>query len=190
MCGGLGCAGDLGESMFARVYAGVMRALWRGSVSFGLVVFPVRLFGATRDRGVRLHEVHRVDGGRVRHGRVCSVCGEGVELSEVGKGYVLPDGRLVVLGAEDVAGLSAGVERTIEVVRFVGVGEVDPFVVGSGLFRGAGAGGGGVLCGVARCVGAVVAGGGGEGGFAGSGGVGCVAASGWGFGVADVGVAG
>lgn len=130
----MGCAGDLGESMFARVYAGVMRALWRGSVSFGLVVFPVRLFGATRDRGVRLHEVHRVDGGRLRHRRVCSVCGAGVEVSEVAKGYVLPDGRLVVLGAEDVAGLSAGVERTIEVVQFVGGGEVDPLLLGRGYF--------------------------------------------------------
>jgi DNA end-binding protein Ku len=112
--------------MFARVYAGVMRAVWRGSVSFGLVVFPVRLFGATRDRGVRFHEVHRLDGGRVRHRRVCSVCGAGVELSEVAKGFVLPDGRLVMVEAEDLAGLSAGVEPAIEVVQFVGADEVDP----------------------------------------------------------------
>ncbi|MEU4745769.1 Ku protein, partial [Actinosynnema sp. NPDC023658] len=111
-----------------------MRAVWRGSVSFGLVVFPVRLFGVVRDRGVRLHEVHRSDGGRVRHRRVCSVCGVEVGVAELGRGVVLPDGRLVVLDAGDVGGLSAGVERTIEVVQFVGAGEVDPLLSGRAYF--------------------------------------------------------
>ncbi|MFJ6673660.1 Ku protein [Actinosynnema sp. NPDC091369] len=78
--------------------------------------------------------MHRVDGGRVRHRRVCSVCGAGVELSEVCKGYVLPDGRLVMVEAEEVAGLSAGVEPSIEVVQFVGVDEVDPVWVGRSYF--------------------------------------------------------
>lgn len=128
------CAGDLGESMFAQVYAGVMRALWRGSVSFGLVVFPVRLFGVTRDRGVRFHEVHRDDGGRVRHRRVCSVCGVEVGLSEVCKGFGLPDGRMVLFEAEDFAGLSVGVERTIDVAQFVAADEVDPVMLGPAYF--------------------------------------------------------
>ncbi|WP_158841725.1 non-homologous end joining protein Ku [Saccharothrix deserti] len=111
-----------------------MRAVWRGSVSFGLVVFPVRLVGATRDHGFRFHEVHRADGGRLRHRRVCSVCGDEVDPEGMCKGYELPDGRLVLLEAEDFEGLAGPVESTMEVVQFAAADEVDPILFGRSYF--------------------------------------------------------
>ncbi|ONI86661.1 Ku protein [Saccharothrix sp. ALI-22-I] len=111
-----------------------MRAVWRGSVSFGLVVFPVRLVGATRDHGFRFHEVHRADGGRLRHRRVCSVCDAEVDPEGVCKGYELPDGRLVLLEAEDFEGLAGPVEPTMEVVQFAAADEVDPILFGRSYF--------------------------------------------------------
>ena len=80
-----------------------MRALWRGAISFGLVSIPVRVFGATEEHGFRFHQVHRVDGGQVRHRRVCSVCDEEVPAEEMANGYRLEDGRLVVIEPEDFA---------------------------------------------------------------------------------------
>ncbi|WP_433274193.1 Ku protein [Actinosynnema sp. CS-041913] len=105
-----------------------MRAVWRGSVSFGLVTFPVRLFSATREHGFRFHQVHRADGGRIRHRRVCEVCGGEVALADVVKGHELADGRLVLFEAEDFDGLPVMSGRTIEVVQFAQADQVDPIL--------------------------------------------------------------
>ncbi|RKT54984.1 Ku protein [Saccharothrix australiensis] len=106
-----------------------MRAVWRGSLSFGLVTFPVRLFAATREHGFRFHQVHRGDGGRIRHRRVCEVCGEEVALVDVVKGYEVADGRLVLFEDEDFDGLPVPSGRTIEVVQFARADEVDPVLL-------------------------------------------------------------
>ncbi len=111
-----------------------MRAVWRGAVAFGLVTFPVRLFSATREHGFRFHQVHRVDGGRIRHRRVCSVCAEEVPLTEVARGYELADGRELVFEAADFEGLPVPSGRTIEVVRFVSADRVDPVLVHRSFF--------------------------------------------------------
>lgn len=110
----------------AGVYPGVMRALWRGSVTFGLVSIPVRLFGAVEERDVGFHLVHRDDGGRIRRRQVCSACGEEVGPEAVVKGHELPDGRLVLLEEEDFGSLPLSGGHTMEVVEFVSADEVDP----------------------------------------------------------------
>ena len=60
-----------------------MRAMWRGEISFGLVMIPVRLYGATEQRDVTFRQVHRTDGGRIRFRRICSVDGEEVPYADV-----------------------------------------------------------------------------------------------------------
>jgi DNA end-binding protein Ku len=109
-----------------RVYPGGMRALWRGAISFGLVSIPVRVFGATEEHGLRFHQVHRVDGGQIRHRKVCSVCEEEVAPEEVGKGYRLEDGRVAVMEPEDFEGLPSASEHVIDVVEFVSAEQIDP----------------------------------------------------------------
>ena len=103
-----------------------MRALWRGAVTFGLVTIPVRLFGATEQHNFEFHQVHRVDGGRVRHRKVCEVCDQEVGADAIARGYELEDGRLVQLDQEDFDRLPLASERNIEVVEFVSVDQVDP----------------------------------------------------------------
>ncbi len=88
-----------------------MRAIWKGAVSFGLVNVPVRLFSATSEKDVRFHQVHHVDGGRIRYQRACSVDGEEVPYSEIAKGYETPDGELVVLTDDDLADLPLSTGR-------------------------------------------------------------------------------
>ncbi|WNV86777.1 Ku protein [Umezawaea sp. Da 62-37] len=103
-----------------------MRALWRGAISFGLVSIPVRVFGATEEHGFRFHQVHRADGGQVRHRRVCSVCEEEVPAEAMAKGYRLDDGRVVVVEPEDFEGLPSSSDHVIDVVEFVSAEQIDP----------------------------------------------------------------
>ncbi|ATE54826.1 non-homologous end joining protein Ku [Actinosynnema pretiosum] len=106
-----------------------MRATWRGSVAVGLVSFPVRLTPVRQERGVRLHQVHRADGGRVRHRRVCELCGEELAVAEVARGYDSGDG-VVLVEDEELAGVRALPSRAVEVVQFCPAGQVDPVLLG------------------------------------------------------------
>lgn len=106
-----------------------MRAIWKGAVAFGLVNVPVKLYAATGEHEVPLHQVHRKDGGRIRYRKVCSIEDEPVEYSEIAKGYETDDGQLVVLTDEDLAQLPLATEREIEVLEFVPVDQVDPILL-------------------------------------------------------------
>jgi len=103
-----------------------MKAVWRGAISFGLVVIGVRLYAAAEEHDFRFHQVHREDGGRIRHRRVCEVCGAEVAFAEVAKGYELDDGRVVVVDDSDLERLPVSAGHAIEVLEFVPVAEVDP----------------------------------------------------------------
>lgn len=106
-----------------------MRAIWKGAVAFGLVNVPVRLYAATGEHEVRLHQVHREDGGRIRYRKVCSLDGEQVEWADIAKGYETGDGELVVLTDEDFDQLPLSTEREIEVLEFVPAEQVDPILL-------------------------------------------------------------
>ncbi|MQA82871.1 MAG: Ku protein [Streptosporangiales bacterium] len=103
-----------------------MRSIWKGAISFGLVSIPVKLYSATEERGVSFHQVHREDAGRVKYRRVCTVCGEEVAYSDIAKGYELPSGEVVVLTDEDFADLPISSSRSVDVLKFVPLEEVDP----------------------------------------------------------------
>src|SRR5262245_18286371 len=105
-----------------------MRAMWRGEISFGLVMIPVRLYAATEHKDVTFRQVHRTDGGRIRFRRVCSLDDEEVPCSDVAKGYELPDGEMVVLTDEDMAELPLPTSRSIEVLHFTPAEQVDPIM--------------------------------------------------------------
>src|SRR5436305_12260177 len=106
--------------------AGRMRSIWKGSISFGLVSIPVKLYSATEERDVSFHQVHRDDGGRIRYKRVCQTDGEEVQYSDIAKGYELPSGEVVVLTDEDFADLPLRTSRSSDVLEFVPLEQVDP----------------------------------------------------------------
>lgn len=103
-----------------------MRSIWKGAISFGLVTIPVKLYSATEERDVSFHQVHREDGGRIRYKRVCSIDGQEVSYSDIAKGYELPSGETVVLTDDDFADLPLATSRTVEVLQFVPLEQVDP----------------------------------------------------------------
>ncbi|WOF21705.1 Ku protein [Microbacterium betulae] len=102
-----------------------MRSIWKGALSFGLVNVPVKVYAATEDHDVPLHQVHAADGGRIRYQRRCEVCGEVVAYRDIERAY--DDGeQTVVLTGEDLRSLPSERSREIEVVEFVPSEQVDP----------------------------------------------------------------
>jgi DNA end-binding protein Ku len=104
---------------------GIVRPMWKGEVTFGLVSVPVRMYSATEDHDVELHQVHAPDGGRIRYRRTCEACGETVAREDIVRAF--DDGASVVtLTDEDLQSLPVSESKEIEVVEFVPREQVDP----------------------------------------------------------------
>ncbi|MBN6039246.1 Ku protein [Amycolatopsis sp. 195334CR] len=103
-----------------------MRAMWKGSVSFGLVTIPIHLYAATENKNVSLRQVHEEDGGRIQYKRFCTIDGKEVPYSEIAKGYELDDGEMVVITDSDLAELPLSTSKSIDVLEFVPLESIDP----------------------------------------------------------------
>jgi DNA end-binding protein Ku len=103
-----------------------MQAIWKGTISFGLVTIPIKVYSATEERDISFRQVHEADSGRIRYRRICEIDGEEVPYSDIGKGYELPDGRRVILTNDDFASLPLPTAKSIEVLEFVPLDQVDP----------------------------------------------------------------
>ena len=109
-----------------------MRTVWRGAIACGMVVLPVRLAAATEEHRSRFREIHSVDGGRIRHKRICEAEGqqEEVPYGDVGRAVELPDGRLVPITDEDLERLPLPTKHVAEVLGFVPGTDIDPISYG------------------------------------------------------------
>ncbi len=105
-----------------------MRSIWKGSVAFGLVNVPVKVYSATEDHDLKFHQVHAKDNGRIQYRRVCSECGEVVEYRDIAKAYEADNGQTVVITDEDIATLPEERSHEIEVLEFVPAGDLDPIM--------------------------------------------------------------
>lgn len=105
-----------------------MRSIWKGTVAFGLVSVPVRLYRATEDHDLELHQVHDADGGRIRHQRRCEVCERVVAHDDIDKAYEHGD-QTVILTDEDLSSLPEERGREIDVLEFVPTGQVEPIML-------------------------------------------------------------
>src|SRR5215469_14710244 len=105
-----------------------MRSMWKGAVSFGLVMIPVKLYTATETKDIAFRQVHREDGGRIRFRRFCTIDDQEVAYEDVAKGYELADGEIVILTEEDMAELPLPTTKNIEVVQFCPAEQLDPIL--------------------------------------------------------------
>lgn len=104
-----------------------MRSIWKGAIAFGLVNVPVKVYSATEDHDVHLHQVHDKDGGRIKYQRRCEVCGKIVDFEHIDKAFD-EDGKTVVLTEEDLQELPEEKSREISVVEFVPTDQLDPIM--------------------------------------------------------------
>jgi len=103
----------------------VARAIWKGSVAFGLVNIPVELYGAVRDTRPRFRLLHAADKSPVRFERVCAREGKPVAWEDLVKGYEYEKGRFVVLTKEDFRLAALEKTRTVDIRAFVKGEEID-----------------------------------------------------------------
>jgi DNA end-binding protein Ku len=111
-----------------------MRSIWKGSIAFGLVNVPVKVYSATEDHDIKFHQVHAKDNGRIRYKRVCEICGEVVEYRDIAKAFDSDDGRTVIITDEDIATLPEERSREIEVLEFVPASQIDPIMYDKSYF--------------------------------------------------------
>jgi DNA end-binding protein Ku len=102
------------------------RSIWNGTVTFGLVNVPIKLYTATESKTVHFHEVHRRDGARIEHRRFCSKEDREVPNDQIVKGYEVTEGEYVVLTKEEVAGADPSGGKVIALEDFVAAEEIDP----------------------------------------------------------------
>lgn len=103
-----------------------MRALWSGSISFGLVNIPVRLYsGVNPHEGIDLDMLHKDDHAPIRYARICREDGEEVPWNDIVKGYEYRDGDYVVLTKKDLEKLDSEKTETIDIQHFVDENEID-----------------------------------------------------------------
>ena len=102
------------------------RAIWSGSISFGLLNVPVKLYSAVSKKNVSFRELRAEDGSRIRHKRVAEADGEEVPYEEIVKGYEIAPEQYVVLTRDELEELDPKKTRAIEIQDFVDLDEIDP----------------------------------------------------------------
>ena len=102
------------------------RAIWSGSISFGLLNVPVKLYSAVSKQTVRFRELREGDGSRVKHKRVAESDGKEVPYEKIVKGYEYAPDQYVVLTKDELSELEPQRSRTIEIQDFVDLDDIDP----------------------------------------------------------------
>lgn len=102
------------------------RATWSGSVSFGLVNVPVKLYTAVRERRVRFHQIERETGSRIRYRKVSEQSGEEVPPEDIVKGFEISPGEYVPIAEEELDSAAPEASRAIEIEDFVDLSEIEP----------------------------------------------------------------
>ena len=103
-----------------------MRTLWKGSLSFGLVTIPVRLFPATDDKSVSFNQLRASDHSRIGYQRVAKADGAEVAYDEIVKGYEYEPDRYVVFDSDELDALKPASSRSVEILQFVPLEQIDP----------------------------------------------------------------
>ena len=110
------------------------RAIWHGSISFGLVSIPVKLYAATSRKTVRFNQIDTRSGSRVRQKRVSESDGAEVPAEDIAKGYELASGQYVLVSEDELAALDPKASRTIDLLEFVDQPSIDPIYYDSSYF--------------------------------------------------------
>ncbi|HLR72531.1 MAG TPA: Ku protein [Pseudogracilibacillus sp.] len=104
-----------------------MHTMWKGTISFGLVNIPVKMHAATENKDVRLRQLHKECQSPIKYEKVCPVCERKVEEDEIVKAYEYTKNKFVVLDDEDLKAIRKEQgEKSVEIIDFVKLEEIDP----------------------------------------------------------------
>jgi len=103
-----------------------MRTLWKGAISFGLVNIPVKVYAATERKDVKFNYLHEPCRTPIRYRKWCPSCEREVEGGEIVWGYEYEKGRYVILREEDFERIPISTAKTVDIIDFVNLAEIDP----------------------------------------------------------------
>jgi len=105
--------------------AGGARAIWSGSIAFGLINIPVKLFSATQEYQLSFNQLRKSDNSRIKYMRVAAADGQEVPYEDIVKGYEIEEGVYVIIDEDDIAKASPKKTQTIEILTFTNEDEID-----------------------------------------------------------------
>jgi DNA end-binding protein Ku len=108
------------------------RAMWSGTISFGLVSIPVKLYPAVRRKGVSFNQLDRRTGSRIKQKRVSAADGSEVSFDDIVKGYEISKDQYVVLDDDELAALAPEATHTIDITDFTDLADIDPVFYDAG----------------------------------------------------------
>lgn len=113
-----------------------MHTIWKGSISFGLVNIPINLFAATENKDISFRSIHKECNSPIKYEKVCPVCEREVTNDEVIKGYEYEPGKFVVVSNEELKEIAPESNRTIEIIDFFSLEQIDPIYYEKSYFLG------------------------------------------------------
>ncbi|RYL92305.1 Ku protein [Sporolactobacillus sp. THM7-4] len=113
-----------------------MRTMWKGSIQFGLVYIPIKLYTATEDKDVRLRLLHKEDMAPISYARTCTKCGNEIKNEDIIKGYEYAPDQFVAISEEELNNLQEDSDKSIEIINFVSLSEIDPIFYEKSYFIG------------------------------------------------------
>lgn len=102
------------------------KSIWNGTITFGMVNVPVKLYSATESKTVHFHEVHARDGAKIEHRRICSKEDKEVPYKDIVKGYELSGGKYIVLDKDEIKAAAGDRGKVIHLNQFVCAADIDP----------------------------------------------------------------
>ncbi|MCH1627551.1 Ku protein [Fredinandcohnia quinoae] len=120
-----------------------MHTMWKGSISFGLVNIPIKLFSATEDKDIKLRNLHRECNTPVQYEKTCPNCKKDINMEDIAKGYEYVKGKFVILTDEELNEIKdENQDKSVEIIDFVKLEEIDPIYFNRSYFMGPGENGG------------------------------------------------
>ncbi|TLS37859.1 Ku protein [Pseudalkalibacillus caeni] len=113
-----------------------MHTMWKGSISFGLVNIPIKLYAATEDKDIKTRMIHKECHTPIKYEKTCPTCEKEVSSDDIVRGYEYEQGKYVVLEKEELEALNNQNNKSIEIVDFVKLEEIDPIYYNRSYFVG------------------------------------------------------
>ncbi|WP_349410212.1 Ku protein [Pseudalkalibacillus sp. SCS-8] len=115
-----------------------MHTMWKGSISFGLVTIPIKLFAATENKDIKMRQLHKEDHSPIKYEKKCTACEETLEQKDIVKAYEYEPNKFVELEKDELEALAKEQTKSIEIMDFVHLSEVDPIYFDRSYFIGPG----------------------------------------------------
>jgi DNA end-binding protein Ku len=113
------------------------RSIWNGTITFGLVNVPVKLYSATESKTVHFNEVHARDGAKIEHRRICPRQEREVDFKDIVRGFEVEPDKYVVLDKDEIKAAAGDRGKVVHIAEFVDAREIDPVFFEKTYFVGA-----------------------------------------------------